>query len=82
MNNGYSHKSRRKTPWDEMELRTPMQEFLYQPYKMHYDDHHPCLTQTGETDLINSYILQMCPHCSSETFKLNGHTQNGVQAGC
>ena len=76
---GISYKSRRKTPWDEEEQRTPMQEFLYQHYNMRYNNHHPLLSETGETQLINSYIIKACPHCSCETIKMNGHTGNGVQ---
>jgi len=79
LNKGFSHKSRRKTPWDEEEHRTPMQEFLYWHYSTHYDDRHPPLSETGETQLINSYIPKVCTYCASKTIKMNGHTQNGVQ---
>jgi len=56
-----------------------MQEFLYRHYSTHYDDCHPLLSETGETQLINSYIRKECPHCTSEAIKLSGHTRNGVQ---
>jgi transposase-like protein len=56
-----------------------MQEFLYQNYRTHYDNHHPQLSETGETQLINSYVLKACPHCTSEAIKMNGYTINGVQ---
>ena len=56
-----------------------MQEFLYQHYSLRYDDHHPLLSQTGETELINSYKLKSCPHCASEAIKMNGYTRNGIQ---
>ena len=79
MKKGFSHKSRRKTPWDGEEHRTPMQEFLYQHYSARYNDHHPRLSETGETQLINSYFPKSCPYCASETVKMNGYTQNGVQ---
>ena len=79
MNKRSTHRSRRKTPWDEKEQRTPMQEFLYQHYNTHYDDRHPSLSETGETQLINSYVPKVCPYCASETLKMNGHTRNGVQ---
>mgnify|MGYP002344519454 FL=1 len=76
---GLTHKSRRKTPWDEEEHRTPMQEFLYQHYNAHYENHHPSLADTGETQLINSFVLKACPYCTSEATKMNGLTRNGVQ---
>jgi len=56
-----------------------MQEFLYNHYREHYAERHPKLSETGESQLINSYIPEECPHCSNVTFKLNGRTKNGVQ---
>ena len=79
MNKSFSQKSRRKTPWDKEVQRTPMQEFLYQHYSSQYDDRHPLLSETGETQLINTYVPKACPYCAGESFKMNGHTRNGVQ---
>ena len=79
MSKGITHRSRKKTPWEEKDQRTPMQEFLHQHYRAHYDERHPLITETGETELINSYVPKECPHCAYETAKLNGHTRNGVQ---
>lgn len=76
---GYTHKSRRKTPWDEKEHRTPMQEFLLQQYNAYYEERHPLLIETKEAQLINTYKPKVCPHCASEAFKMNGYTRNGVQ---
>jgi len=73
------NRSRRRTPWDEKEERTPMQEFLYQQYKDHYERCHPALTETGEADLINSFIPEVCPYCLGKGFKRYGKTHNGVQ---
>lgn len=56
-----------------------MQEFLRQQYNAQYDERHPILSETGETQLINSYIPKKCPYCASESIKLNGYTRNGVQ---
>lgn len=56
-----------------------MQEFLHRHYSAHYEERHPKLTETGETQLINSYIPERCPHCSVETIKQYGYTRNGVQ---
>ena len=74
-----NHESRRKTPWDKKEKRTQMQEFLYNHYRKRYDERHPALTETGETELINSYVPSECPHCTSVMMKMNGYTRNGVQ---
>ena len=56
-----------------------MQEFLHRHYHAHYEERHPGLTDTGEYELINSYIPTECPHCSNPIFKLNGYTKNRVQ---
>ena len=71
--------SRRRTPWDEKEQRTAMQEFLYQEYKDRYEHCHPVLTETGEAELINSFIPEECPYCSGKRYKRYGKTRNGVQ---
>ena len=68
-------KSRRTTPWDDEEERTPMQEFLYQNYKKRYENHHPELTETGETALINSFVRSECPWRSSGNIRMYGHTR-------
>ena len=79
MAKGYTHKSRRKTPWDGKEQKTPMQEFICQQYETQYDERHRPLYETGKTELINSYVPDECPNCTHDCFKLNGRTRNGVQ---
>lgn len=74
-----SHKSRRKTPWEAPERRTPMQEFIYQHYIAEYDDRHPRLDETGETELLNTIEPPCCPYCDSPNFVKWGHNTNGVQ---
>lgn len=56
-----------------------MQEFLYNRHREHYAERHPKLSESGEAQLINSYIPKVCPHCENVMFKLNGYTSNGVQ---
>jgi transposase-like protein len=56
-----------------------MQEFLCQHYQEQYDERHPLLSETGETELINSYAIKACPYCSIEAIKMYGRTKNGVQ---
>lgn len=71
--------SRRKTPWDGESDVTETQEFLRQYYQTHYADHHIAVSDSGEADMINSYIPAKCPFCSSEKFKKSGHTKSGIQ---
>lgn len=69
------YQSRQKTPWDSKEDLTPTQKFIVQNYKEHYMQKHPLLTETGEVEMINSYIPCLCPFCGSEKFKKYGHTK-------
>lgn len=73
------NKSRRRTPWDGEEERTPMQEFISRQYQDRYEKHHPDLMETGETELINSFVPQACPYCEGKELKRFGKTHNGVQ---
>ncbi len=74
-----SRQSRKVTPWDHTETRTPTQQFLFNHYKSHYDERHPMLTATGEDALINSFIPETCPHCGGVSFQKYGKTGNNVQ---
>lgn len=74
-----SRQSRRVTPWDTEETRTPTQQFLYNHYKSHYQERHPALNTTGEDNLINSFIPETCPHCDSKDFQKYGRTRNNIQ---
>jgi len=72
-------KSRRKTPWDGEADLTSTQEFLRQHYAAYYADRHRALGDSGEADMINSYVPTKCPFCESEKFKRSGRTQSGIQ---
>lgn len=72
-------RSRRVTPWDEAEERTPTQQFLLDHYKAHYAERHPLLITTGEDQLINSFSPESCPYCGGESFQKYGRTKNNIQ---
>ena len=73
------YQSRQITPWDENSDLTPSQAFISRHYKEHYMQRHPKLEETGEVDLINSFVPTKCPYCGSMDFSLFGHTRIGVQ---
>ena len=73
------YRSRKITPWDGEESLTPSQRFISRQYKEHYMQRHPRLEETGEVELINTYIPQKCPYCGEEQFCRYGHTRIGVQ---
>jgi transposase-like protein len=72
-------KSRRATPWEGENGLTATQEFLKHHYDLHYKNLHRKVGDSGEADMVNSYMPIKCPYCGSETFKKNGYTSNGVQ---
>lgn len=73
------YKSRKVTPWDDNPKKTESQKFVTRVNMEHYNQRHPALSETGEVELINSYVPQRCPCCGSETFKRYGKTRIGVQ---
>jgi len=78
-------KSRRKTPWDGETDLTSTQKFLRQHYETRYADRHRSISDSGEADMINSYVPAQCPFCASEKFKKSGRTNSGIQrymCGC
>ena len=74
-----SKKSRKKTPWDEDGTLTETQAFLKKNYEEFYTDRHRTISESGEADMINSYLPKKCPFCESAKFKKSGSTRNGVQ---
>ena len=72
-------KSRRKTPWDGDVSLTPTQAFLKENYDVRYGNQHRKVGDSGEAEMVNSYIPTKCPFCGSEKFKMNGYTDSSVQ---
>jgi hypothetical protein len=53
--------------------------FLKENYDERYNAHHRNVGESGEAEMVNSYIPTKCPFCGSEQFKRNGYTDSGVQ---
>ena len=70
--------SGRKTPWDGKDM-TPTQQFIHDKHKMHYEQHHPSILDSGEALLINSFVPSTCPFCHTASFVKFGHDRNGIQ---
>jgi len=71
--------SRKRTPWDGESEVTETQAFLRQHYERYYADRHRTVGESGEADMINTYVPTRCPYCASEKFKRSGRTKSGVQ---
>jgi len=72
-------KSRRRTPWEGVEILTATQTYLKDHYSADYNERHLKVVDCDEADMINSYPPAKCPFCGSQDFKKNGRTQSGVQ---
>jgi transposase-like protein len=71
-------KSRKKTPWDDQDDLTETQRFLRMHYVARYEQRHPNLKDSDETDMINSYVPRVYPYCGSEDFIRKGHDNIGI----
>jgi transposase-like protein len=74
-----AHKSRRKTPWDGATVLTATQIFLKEQYQMRYAERHRKVSESGEAELINSYVPAKCPFCGDVEFIKRGLTASGIQ---
>lgn len=72
-------KSRKKTPWDGVSELTATQMFLKEQYEMRYADRHIKVSESGESELVNSYTPSKCPFCGSTKFNKRGLTASGIQ---
>jgi len=72
-------KSRKDTPWDGEEKLTTTQTFVKKTYKEYYADRHRFVGESGEADMINSYVPAKCPFCESLKFKKSGRTKSNIQ---
>ena len=72
------NRSRKITPWDNNETKTRTQEFLQMHYVARYEERHPSIKDSGEADMINSYIPSVCPYCESDSFIRKGFDPNGI----
>jgi len=59
-------KSRKDTPWDGGDKLTETQTFLKKNYEEHYAERHRIVIDSGEANMINTYIPVKCPFCNSE----------------
>ena len=72
------NRSRKSTPWDNNETKTRTQEFLQMHYVARYEERHPSIKDSGEADMINSFIPSVCPYCESDSFIRKGFDPNGI----
>jgi transposase-like protein len=79
MNNKLKPASRRATPWDEKSELSPTEVFIKSNYLDSFDTKHSKLSDTNESELINSFEIDKCKYCNATHIKKSGFTKNRVQ---
>lgn len=76
----FRSQSRRKTPWDSLsdDQLTPMQLYLWDIYRSHYDNHHLSLQITNDFVVLDRYKPFNCPYCGSNNFVKDGKYKSGL----
>lgn len=71
--------SHRSTVWESKDTLTHTQSCIKDTVEEHYTQRHPKLNESGEVELINSFIPPRCPLCYSDMVREYGLMVNGVQ---
>lgn len=71
--------SRKRTPWDNKDDTTALQDFIKEKYKGNYGFKHPNLSDTNEASILNSIQITNCRYCNSSQISKKGFTNNNVQ---
>lgn len=71
--------SRQKTPWDNNDNINELEKFIRDKYKREYITKHPKLSETDESNIINSFLPTGCKYCGTKNIVKKGKTKNGVQ---
>ena len=71
--------SRRSTPWDNKQQISISQKFIKEKYETNYKLKHPKLSETNESNLLNSIKIEQCKRCNSKNIVKHGFTKNGIQ---
>lgn len=79
MKNKIKYESIRHTPWDDLIDLTPLQSFIKEKYINNFYIKHMPLTETTDSNLLNSYNIDICKHCSSTKIKKNGYYKNKIR---
>ncbi len=70
--------SRRATPWDNKNDRTPIEEFIVGCTRDNYDKRHIAPGDEREVSLLNSFVPFLCPKCGSGSIIKYGKTGVGL----
>ena len=72
------NQSRRATPWDDKDNRTPFEKFIMGCTRDNYDKKHIAPGDEREIALLNSFAPKCCPKCGSVQTIRYGKTNAGL----
>ena len=72
------NQSRRATPWDDKDNRTPFEEFIIGCTRDNYDKKHTAPGDEREIARLNSFVPKCCPKCGSVQTIRYGRTNAGL----
>ena len=72
-------RSRRRTPWTDKASVTPLESFLDNHVAVEYGRRHPRISDTMESELLNTFEPASCPHCKKGIYKRYGYLRTGLR---
>ena len=72
-------RSRRRTPWTDKASVTPLESFLDDHAAKEYSRRHPHISDTGESEFLNTFEPVACPHCGNGRYKRYGYLRTGLR---
>ena len=72
-------RSRRRTPWTDKTSVTPLESFLDDYAAEEYSRRHPRISDTRESEFLNTFEPSACPHCGKRRYKRYGYLRTGLR---
>ncbi len=72
-------RSRRRTPWTDKASVTPLESFLDNHAAEEYSRRHPRISDTEESELLNTFEPAACPYCKKGRYKGYGYLRTGLR---
>ena len=71
--------SRRRTPWTDKASATPLESFLDNHAAEEYSHRHPRISDTKESEFLNTLRPKKCPYCGNESYVGYGRLGTGLR---
>ena len=72
-------RSRRRTPWTDKASVTPLEIFLDSHAAEEYSRRHPRISDTKESEFLNTFEPAACPYCKKGRYKRYGYLRTGLR---